>query len=356
MLLLACAAPQDSALPPDDDMSVVSSGDADERGFLAVPLLSPDWQGSSEVRVLDGAGQVVWSLAEPDTLEVLLEVRFALDGSGLWLFSQDLVPLDAAGFRLQHIGWDGVETQRIEDRGHTSFELLPDGGFVVLRKRVEEIGGQVYLIDHLVEYDAEGLEQGVVWATTDDLDPRDFPTVALMPTMGDPPDWFHANSVTVGADGDFYVSLGDVSALVRVSPEGELVQGIDSLGFFTDPGTGLPPVELPHSLEPLEDGRWLAFNRRSPSESSVCSELVELELDSTGERVERSFAWWPEDCPKTAMLGSAMALPGGRRLVNLGSAGRLVVIDEAGGTELQVDLDLGMGFGQGDWSATGPEG
>ena len=352
LLLLACAAPADSSVEPPDDMDVVSRGDGD--GYLVVPMLSPDYQDPAEVRVLDATGQVVWTLELPDTLNVLLEVRFVEDGSGVWLFSQDLTPLDAARFRLQRYGWDRVETARIEDRGHTSFELLPDGGFVVLRKVVREIEGEDYLVDQLVEFDAKGVERGVVWTTTDDLLPTEHPTVASMPSMGDPPDWFHANSVSVGEDGDYYVSLGDISTVVRVSPEGELVQGIDSLGHFVDGGSGLPPVELPHSVQPVESGTWLVFNRREPTQADACSELVELQVSEDGLSVERGFEWWPEDCPKTTMLGSAATIEGGRRLLNLGSAGRLVLLDAEGEIELQVDLDLGMGFGQGDWSATGP--
>lgn len=347
LLALACTGGPD----PQDS----SPGAADGEGlFIAVPMLEPEADGPGELRVYDQEGEVVWA-AEPSGRIVTLQTRFAPDGSGLWVWTQD--PVDGTAevpFLLQHLDWSGQEIGRIEGFGHTAFALLPDGGVLVLDKTLDEVQGQAALIDQVVEYDASGQRLGVVWTVTDDLDASELVTVAQPSDKGLPVDWFHANSLEVDERGHIFVSLSDVDAVVELDAQGQLVQGLDTQGYFVDHQPPDPPLERPHSFEPLPDGGWLVFNRRVPEVAEFCSEAVELHLDSSGQLVERGWSWHPEDCPKTTMLGSAHLLPEGRRLVSFGSAGRIVLLGPEDEIELQIELSLGQAFGQPDWSTTPP--
>ncbi len=137
-----------------------------------------------------------------------IHVRFALDGSGVWVMEQGASGLlETIPFVLRRLDWDGEEVERIEGLGHTSFALLGGGRVAVLRKVVEDYGCTEVLIDNVMIFE-DGVDRGSVWKVTDDLDLDDWPrpAEAVQPRQ----DWFHVNWIAPSSrPNTVLLSLGD---------------------------------------------------------------------------------------------------------------------------------------------------
>jgi hypothetical protein len=340
--LLACVAVPEGL----DESAATEDSVAEPGGFIAVSEISLE-PGRRRVVVLDAEGAELWSWESPDQLAMPIQVRFARDGSGVWVFEQVFTESIVLGrFRLVRVGWSGLVEQVVEGLGHTGFALLGEDRVAVLRKVQEVDGDQTWIVDEVVLYEG-GEEIGPAWRVSDDLAVSLWGADAVQ-GPGDPNwDVFHANWVAPSPSlGAVLVSLGAMDAVVEVDLEQGLVGGVDRRGLLGGAGSDAL-VELPHSI--VADGPdWLVFNRRQLEDPALCSEAVRLRGGPSG--VERVWSWASPDCIKTTFLGAALALGGERTLLSFGSGGALYVLGADDEVLLERPLGLGLAYGQPDWT------
>ena len=326
-------------------------------GFTTVGLIT---ESSSYVVIVDSAGEYVWF--RPTGIGVVSRALFSeFTPSVLYMTWAESVSEAATIYRL---GMDGeiIETFAAPG-GHTDFTELPDGSMAVLgwdlRVIEDEFGEPVSVLgDNLVEIDAEG-NQRVLWSVFDDFS-VDLSQKLPMTTIGsdvDILDWSHANGLSYDAVSDDYlISIFGLGSLVRVDRETGQVDWTlsDSGGDFQTPSDeGL--IRGTHSVQFLEDDRYLVFNRNipnpmeeSPDIENACSEAVEFQLDMERGEASRLWSYGSEECLYVLFFGEAIRLEDGNTLTIFSSAGQISEATSSGETVWEINLDVGASFGFGN--------
>ena len=214
--------------------------------------------------------------------------------------------------------------------------------------------GRRLLGDQLLEIPADGGTPRVIWDAFEAFEPdlgRSYPLNYL---QGDPDieDWTHGNGVSyVAAEDAVLLSMPGLEAVLSVDRAtgaskwvvAGLVDGLDHAGDGT-------LIQQPHSVEALEDGGVLVFNRGDWMAGTSCSRVVEIDLDLDAGTAASTSTYTGPDCESVPFLGNAERLPSGGTLVTFSSSGILDVADPSGGTAWRVRTGLGSALGFGTYA------
>lgn len=320
-------------------------------GYRLAPMMTDT---ASHMVVMDADGDVVWSkqvieVTPGDDPEILYRLEALPDGSGLVFNTQGGVP-EADG-HLVRIGWTGEDLGSTPiPGGHTDFALLPEGGAAMLGWEVRtyeyEDETREILGNTLLEVDAGGTVREV-WNVFDHVEPdlskrypTDFPGSETLVE-----DWSHVNSVHYdAATQTYFLTMEIVPSVISVDratgAQNWLLSGKDGDFAAADPGL----IERPHSAQPI-DGGVLVFNRRIPSDSSTCSDVIEVGLDLDAMTAVQGWTYTGERCAQIGFLGNADRLHNGNTLVSWSHLGLIDEVDPNGDLVWQVSMNAGAGFG-----------
>ncbi|MCK6502976.1 aryl-sulfate sulfotransferase [Myxococcota bacterium] len=333
-----CSAPQQAtAGAADPGIPELTQTQAGETGgaFVIVPVI-----GASErhLVIIDRAGRVVWSQVMADNAYRALLAR---GGGAMWVGTPAFSDQDDAVIR--RIALDGALTeQRGIQGGHTDLVELPDGTLAMLGWDIRERDGRRMLGDTVEELSPGGV-QTRAWTVWDEYEPDLSVDYHSDFYEADPAveDWTHANGLHYAdADGSYYVTLANLSLLARIDrATGALVWSVGATSPTIETPDGL--IENPHSVQRLDDGSYLVFNRGKSS----CSSVVRFTVDEAAGRASLVSRYESPDCLQVLFLGDARQAEDGNTYISWSSAGRLEELDASGGSVREVDLSLGAVLG-----------
>ena len=336
------------ALEPVPLVTAEGEGAIGLGGYIAVPFIEDTSPGGDipllglsggTLGVYDPGGRLVWSYRVEGFGPYA--IRPAEDGSGLWYLGFDFM-----GF----VSFDGETRKEWNLLGlHHDLVALPHGTAAALTAEIFEVDGHGWLLDGIVEFDADGR---VVWSWNahDHLE-------ELQLDPGEGPDWAtasttHANALSYDPIADkYYINLSGIGVIAEID------RASGAARRFVSPSTAIATAEfvldsedpyiLAHRFE-LSENELLLFVNATVADN--CSKVVSLDLDEgTGQATER-WAYAPENCPSSFLLGTMQRLPGGIMFVDWSTSGLLEEVDEATGERLLgLQSDFGWAFGYGEW-------
>lgn len=304
--------------------------------FLAVPVMT-----NLERRAMvfeTATGEPVWHWALPEgTLSPSYRVHLRRDGGGV-LVNVHETPNSRGG--LYRVDWDG-HWNFIEVPGsNVDFIEHDDGTLAVLAFQVRTDSDGVRIRgDRILEVGLDG-ELVEVWNMFDDY-PHDLgPTSVSSDPFGPSVEWAHANGLNYDPAEDAYlVSLHEIGVIASVdAASGALNWRLGEGGEYESGPRKV--VDSPHSVQVLDDGNVLLFNRRGVGE---CSGAVEVEF--VGDHADVVWEHASEECVLVVFLGEALRLPDGDTLMMWSSSGMLDIVGPNGDLRWRMSLDLGAGFG-----------
>ncbi len=333
------------ALPVGLPEAVLASGlpGPETPAFLAVSLLTETERRAVIFETGTGAPVWVWTLPEglgPETM--LYRVHVRADGGGILANVHEGPDTPGGIFRVD---WDGAATFLPVPGATRDFVELPDGAVAVLSAEMRRTatGGLVHG-DRLFEVALDGAAREI-WNMFDDY-PHEWGETTRVPHPdGDFVEWAHANGVGYDAsEDDFLLSLPDIQTIARVDrASGDLVWRVgEQSGEYVLDGAAAPTLDMPHSVQVLDDGALLVFNRRGPGR---CSGAAELALDPAGGRAWERWRSDADPCLLTTFLGEALRVEDGDTVIDFSSAGRIDIVGPDGALRWRLGLDLGAGFG-----------
>ena len=314
-----------------------------EGGLTVTSLVAEDGGG---LLIYDASGRVVWSYPpEAEGVWGPFRAQLSLDGQAV-LFNTIADDAEAEGTISRVSLLDGSVTTVGIVGQHIDFAEYTPGGYAALSWDIRLIGDRRILGDQIVERSSDGVER-VVWTVWDDFAP-DMSVTWPSLYMADPgvEDWSHINGLTYSAAANaYYVTMTFNDGVARIDREtGDLtwVLSPDGGDFQMEvPGS----LSSPHSVQLLDDGGLLVFNRGQydrPGNSSFVSELV---LDEQLETADTRWEYVAEAGLQVAFLGSAQRLAGGSTVISWASAGRLDEVNAEGGLLWRVSSPAGKPFG-----------
>ncbi len=321
----------DARIPPVSQVGASGAPDT----LLAVPVLTLEGRFAT---LVDSLGRFVWS-REID--RDAPRVRLAADGDAL-LVGGPAPSIDEDAI-IQHIALDG---QVVDETpilgGHTDFTALPDGSLAMLGWDIRSFDDRRLLGDTVLERSPEGaLRQ--VWSIYEDYSPDLDGDYHSDYYQADPDveDWSHANGLEYSADTDaYYVSVSTLSLIVAIDRgSGRMLWSVGQVDPTVETPEGL--VINPHSVQRLDDGSFLVFNRGK----EVCSNITRFTVDEDAARAELVERYVSPDCLEVLLFGDTRRDDGGRTFISWSSSGRLEELDPDGTSVRQVDLSLGGVFG-----------
>jgi hypothetical protein len=303
--------------------------------LVLVPILGVD---TAHVSVIDPLGRVIWA-RQGD--RYAYRAALARDGEGIWTASQAWSATDPSV--LQRLGLDGgLAEERTVVGGHTDMVELPDGALATLGWDIRVLEGRKLLGDSIVELGLDGFERRV-WTIWDDYQPDLSNSYSTDFYVSDPTveDWSHGNGLHYAEHDDAYlVTMGNLDLVIKVDrATGQMLWSVGRLSPTVQTPQGL--IDSPHSVQQLEDGSYLVFNRHR----DACSSVVHFTVDEeAGEAVLQSRYESP-DCLEVIYLGDARRVDDGQTYISWSSAGRLEELDPDGRSARQVEASLGAVFG-----------
>lgn len=136
-------------------------------------------------------------------------------------------------------------------------------------------------------------------------------------------DWTHANSISIGPEGNTLISLRHLNQVVSISPDWQSVQwrlgGPGSDFTFKNPGD---QFYHQHSAIQLENGNILVFdngNQRPRDEGGEYSRALELDLDFVTMTAKKDWEFRPDPDVYAVAKSNAERLPNGNTLLGFGS-------------------------------------
>ena len=334
-----------SGLPawvPDFDF-VADAPEAAQPGLTFVPIFIELGGG---VVFVDERGRSVWAYPpEDDAHELVFRARMSLDGKHA-LFNGQALSEDGPG-KIFKIALDGSTSTTAQiTSGHTDFvEYTPDG-YVAIGWEIREIDGRKILGDTLVERSPEGVER-VVWSTWDWFEPdltQSYPNLYV----ADPEveDWTHVNGLHYDPIEDaLYATMTFDNGVAKIDrASGELIWVLSQTdGDFTLENPDL--LQLPHSVQLLENGNLLVFNRGQLGSVDGYSHADELAVDEDARTVRSVWSYADPERLLVAFLGSAERLENDNTLISWTSAGKLNEVTQDGAVAWQISTSIGAGFG-----------
>ncbi|MBS2029559.1 MAG: aryl-sulfate sulfotransferase [Deltaproteobacteria bacterium] len=347
--------------------TVTTDGGPIEPGYTLIARLPQVASGSvNYVSIVDASGAPVWYLG----LNPGLVGDFQKQPDGTYTIAVDDVahavsglPEAVATFAQYDVLGNQVATWATQGTIATDcheFLLQPDGTALMLGLVEQTVDMSAYaangnpsatVIENVVQRVAP--DGGVLfsWNTFDDLsiDAMDH----TVPRTGSVIDATHANSIAVLADGNYLVSLRNMSQLVKVNATtgdvmwklgGQYSDGgaAGDFNFVNDPLGGF---SLQHAARELPNGDIILFddgNGHVPPQSRA----VEYMLDTTSSPMTATLVWSAEDSPPlyAYALGYAQRLGNGDTLITYGTTSHVQEVDTNGNVLWDL-FDLTHPFG-----------
>lgn len=315
--------------------------------YIGVPVISTR---GTWLAVYDDHGRPVWmwraALGEYAGQSPVFRVRISPDGKGL-LFNGQGDASDAPGV-IGFVSWDaGSVVLKTVISGHTDFDLLPDGGTVLLGWTVRDFSRRRLLADTVIELRPDGTQREL-WNVFDHFSPDlsiDYAT-GFLPDDPTVEDWSHVNGISYdGAQDDILITIPVINGVVRIDRDS--ASQVWAVSADSDDFTlprGASPIEWPHGVQATADG-LLVFNRNDWISTGGCSEVVDLRVDEARGVVNQTAAYTGETCQQVGFLGNAERMVNGNTVVSWSSAGVLDVTNAAGSLAWRLRSDLGGAFG-----------
>jgi hypothetical protein len=281
-------------------------------------------EGTGQVYIMNGQGQLVWWYAPPT--ELISRARLAYDGHSLFLREVNVQGVDS---RIHQVSMDGLELETIELPGsHHDFTLTPDGGLVFIRKTEDSC-------DEIVKRSRDG-ELQVLFAVIDafpELPPADR-------------DRCHTNYVVYDAADDSYTfSELNNDAIVKITSQGELVWVLG--GGYSDFAGASWNRQHGHQL--LDGDRIVLFNN-GDADYAEPSIVREFALDF--EAMTATETWSYDSGFISTALGDVQRLTNGNTFVVYSTAGVMQEVTPEGALARDIRFALGEGPGYADFRPT----
>ncbi len=332
-----------AALP---ETTLGGEGVEDEGGFMVAQVITAE---GGYAAILDQDGQYVWASPQGGSLRAIR----SRDGRSV-LVSQGSLEVDEPAL-IRRVGLDGIVIAEFEvPLAHTDFVELPDGTIANLGWEVRdaEDGSVRWLGDTVLLISPTG-EVSTLWSVFDWFvpDPAGRWGDAELDAGEGPPleDWSHINGIAYSEPEEaLYLTSSFNEAVLKVDLHtGELLWTLsDTEGNFVATNRLL---RLPHSVQRLDDGTLLVFNRGTPEREGSCAHAAELTLDEVAGTASRDWTYGSETCFVIPALGEARRLEDESTLVTFSTAGQIDRVDAEGALLWRVNLDVGGVFGFGGW-------
>jgi hypothetical protein len=312
-------------------------------GLTLVPVFIEMGGG---VVIVDERGRTVWAYPpEDEARELIFRARLSLDGQHV-LYNGQATSAEAPG-KITSIALDGsTATSAPITSAHTDFVEYTPGGYVSIGWEIREVEGRKILGDTLVERSPEGVERRL-WSTWDSFEPdmtQTYPNLyAADPEVED---WSHVNGLHYDPTEDaLYATMTFNNGVAKVDrASGELVWVLSNVdGDFTLETPDL--LQLPHSVELLDNGNLLVFNRGQLGTVDGYSHVDELVVDQEARTASEAWSYTDPDRLLVAFLGSAQRLENDNTLITWTSAGKLNEVTQDGAVAWQISTSIGAGFG-----------
>jgi hypothetical protein len=308
--------------------------------FLAMPVLTGTDRRAMVYETT--TGEPVWHWALPEgTLSPSYRVHLRADGGGV-LVNVHESPESVGG--LYRVDWDGRSSFIEVPGSNIDFVEHQDGTLAVLSFQVRtDSAGDRIRGDRILELRPDG-EVVEVWNIFDDYPHTLGTTTVSSDSWSHSVELAHANGLTYDAyENAYLVSLPDLGTVASVDAEtGALNWRLGEESDFNESGVSgdLKMVDMPHSVQMLDDGHVLLFNRRNLGD---CSGAVEVEL--SGDQATAVWEHASEKCVLVVFLGEAHRLDDGDTLMMWSSAGMLDIVGPTGNVRWRMSMDLGAGLG-----------
>lgn len=337
------------ALALGTPIPVIASNAPPLPGLTLMPIVAADNQWKI---TLDEKGNVTDSLAVGRfEYATLFRAEPNLAQTGFWYHRPtSIVDEDSA---LYEMSFDGELRREIPLIGsHTDFIELPSGVIFTLGGEIREYGDRKMMGDRLIRIEPDG-SYAEVWSVFEDFTPdltRDWGSGSYKP---DPTveDWSHLNGLGYDEENDLIlITATFIHGVLAVSPDGDGLQWTmaDQEGDFTFSGSPDAMFAQPHSVQKLENGNLLVFNRGIVAgEYVVCSNAVELKVDMEKMVTDEVWRYSGQDCYQNYVMGSVYEYPEGERVLSWSALGQADSCTAEGSCSPALNLGLGEVFGFG---------
>lgn len=327
-----------------DDLEVLVEADED--------LAGPEWLLASMgdgpfIAVFDRQGRIRW-YAEGDEDRLVVDVQLGLDGDRV-LFNQFDPTFEQDLGVVKAVDLDGEPIEEhLTPQAHHVFVQHGDGtlGWLALdiREFTDPDSGEVDMVggDAIVERSPEGVDTVVstVWDWPELEPDLDDAGLGLYPDIVD---WTHGNALKLVDDGSAYLmSMANADLVARVDrATGQPLELYGSQGLRVEEGS--TPIDHQHDPTLLDEDHLLLF---ISSVDPPGSGAVEYEIDREAGVLREVWRYGFFEGSFNPILGQAIELGEGLRLVNFGLPGEVHLVSSEGSAAWVVKSQEGQPFRQ----------
>lgn len=310
---------------------------SEREGTWSGGLLTPVIGVTSGVVMFDNRGRIVWWWQSGDSSTRILRAIVKQDKSGIYA---NLIPLgEQDDPQLVEVDWLGTEVRRAAAAGMDhDFVELPDGPLASIVAIEHEQAGEPCRSNGIAEFEF-GAVPVPAW------DAWDFFT-ALEPDCTVNGDAFtHANAIDYDEETDEYtVGSRTFSTLLVVDATTfDLRTSIGQAGEF-QAASGEVEFEAQHQFQWLTNDRLLLFDNGAALDRRA-SRVTELVLDAGSGTYNAEWTYTGDPEQFVYALGDTLRLSSGNTLIDWATSGMLQEVSPEGEVRLQIESELGFGFG-----------
>jgi hypothetical protein len=346
------------ALPDGLPSFTAAAGGAPSAGYTLVARMPTGAPKVDDLTIIDATGRPAWYYAaspspagdfqqQPDGSFTLAVIDPAHEIAGLGIESAVYRQIDVLGNTLHT--WSALDapaaTPPLTVAGTDSHEIRiqPNGdallfGLTTKTMDMTAYGGRTNatVVANVLERVTAAGEVSFAWNMFDAFDLANIDTAAAT-TNGPIVDFTHANAIDVTSDGNYLISLRNLSQIIKLdSSTGAILWKLGGTdGEFVFVGDPLAGFSCQHGARELPNGDIILFDDGDghwPQQSRA----VEYRLDMTARTA--TLVWSAEDSPAlySYVLGYAQRLTNGNTLVAYGTTLHVQEVDARG----QVLWDL----------------
>jgi hypothetical protein len=299
--------------------------------YVIIPFVGA---ASTTIGIVAPTGALIWYHAETRGRRVT-RARLTSDKAAVvYSAISDDTPADSEIVRVALDG-SGSTTIRVPDLG-ADFAVRSDGTLAALVPDVRNVGGSTVTGDRIVEIDAGGA-QSEVFSTFDCFDP------ATSPGDGSGGSWTGANALQVEGSNTYYLSLRNLSTIVKVNRgtgECDWILGDDTEGTL-DLGAGSSPFSHPGSFSANADTLVVL----DADGGSSGSRMVSYELDLEAKTATQVQAYVATPRVDVVEQGEATLVTSDDVRINWANGSRMEVVDRRGQIKWTLDVTSGEHLG-----------
>jgi hypothetical protein len=305
--------------------------------LVLVPFVGAN---STTIGIVDPAGTLVWYHAEARGRRVT-RARFSSDKTAvLYNALSDDAATDSEIVRVALDG-SGSTAISVPNLGE-DFAVLKDGTLAALVPDVRTVGGSTVTGDRIVELDSGGTQHDV-FSTFDCFDP------ATSPGDGTNGVWTGANALQAESSGAYYVSLRNLSTIVKVKRDTgdcDWILGDDAEGtldFGAGDATAAGSARFSHPGSFFADSGALFVLDTDGGSSG--SRLLAYDLDLDAKTATESSSYTASPRIDVTEQGEATLVTGRDVRLNWSNGSRMDVIDPQGQLKWTLDVTSGERLG-----------